>query len=693
MKAYYIKYIIAILFLTTLATKAQTTLDKIPASGPTPEVKLQTPEQFRLENGLQVMVVENHKLPRVVVALALDNPPKLLKDRKGAEAIIGNMLGTGTYKYTKDQFNETIDQMGASMAFSYEGANASMLSKHFSKVLELMADAVINPKFSEEEFQSVKKLVLDQLQSGEKNVSSITSRAEKALLYGKSHPYGELTSSEKISNLSLNEIQGLYQQHYLPNNAYLVVMGDVTLSEVKKQVTKQFSNWKTGEVVKDKLTLSPLKDFEINVVDVPSASQTEVSIIKQVDIKLTDADYFPLLIANQILGGGSTGRLYKNIREDKGYSYGAYASVTIDRYVSSFDAFASVRTEVTHKAIKEFLNELQRIQETQVSANELATAKATVTGDFVINSQNPGTIATLTLSKIVNELPKDFYRTYLQKVTAVTAADIQRVAKKYYNTKNTKIVVTGNAKELYEGLKTLQMPIVFFDKDANQIEAPLTNKSVPKGITAKQVLNDYLNAIGGIKKLKEVKTITQELVADFQGQQLKATVKAKAPNQSYNLLEVAGMGAVYKQVFNGTTGYVEQMGQKTPLPNETIATLKTNKILDELAFYENPEYKLELVSITYIDNKEAYEIAVTSPQNKKTFYYYDIKSKLKLMKKELEQDANGQPITSNTGYANYEAIKGIKLPKTLMLPISGTQVPFSAISITVNEPIDDKTFQ
>lgn len=695
MKIYNIKHaiVVSLLFLTTLATKAQSSLNEIPASGPTPEVKLQSPKQFNLENGLRVLVVENHKLPRVVVALAIDNPPKLLKESKGAEAIISNMLGTGTHKYTKDQFNGKIDQMGASMSFSYKGTNASMLSKYFPEVLGLMADAIINPKFSEEEFQGAKKLVLNQLLSGEKAASSIASKAKKALLYGKSHPYGELTSEENINNLSLNEIKELYKKQYLPNNAYLVIMGDVNVSEVKKQVSKRFSNWKAEKITKEEFSLNTLEGFQINVVDVPSASQTEVSVIKKMTIKLTDDDYFPLLLANQILGGGSTGRLYKNIRENKGYSYGAYASIDIDQYVSSFDAFASVRTEVAHKAIEEFINELQRIQETQVSTNELALAKATITGDFVINSQNPGTIATLTLSKIINKLPNDFYKDYLQKVTAVTAADIQRVAKKYYNTKNTRIVVTGNAKELYEGLKTLQMPIVFFDKDANQIEAPLTNKSVPKGITAKQIISDYFDAIGGIEKVKEVTSVTQELIADFQGQQLKATVKAKAPNMSYNALEVTGMGTVYKQVFDGTTGYVEQMGQKAPLPNEAITALKTKKIFDELNFYENKECKVELVSIAYIDKKEAYEIAVTTPQNKKTFYYYDVKSKLKLLKKELEHDTNGEFIASNTGYDNYETIKGIKFPKTLMLPISGTQVLFKATSITVNEPIANKVFQ
>ena len=695
MKVNNIKHILAVLLLcvTIQVASSQTSLDKIPEAGPTPEVKLQTPEMFTLKNNLNVLVVTNHKLPQVVMALVLDNPPKLLKDNKGVASVISNMLGTGTTRYSKSAFNETLDKMGASMSFSYNSTNARTLSKYFPEVLELMAEAIKNPNFTEEEFLRSKNILLNSLFSEEKNTSAIASKVENSLLYGKNHPYGELTSPEKIEQLSLTTLKELYHQQYLPNNAYLVVMGDVSLSEVKKEVTKQFSDWKKGSIKNENYELNTIEGLEINVVNVPSASQTEVSIIKQLPIQLSDDDYFPLLLANQILGGDGTGRLYQNIREDKGYSYGAYASVTVDRYVSSLDAFASVRTEVAHKAIEEFLHELNRIQNTNVSTDELATAKATITGDFVVNSQSPGTIATLTLNKIVNKLPDNFYKSYLQKVAQVTTEDIKRVAKKYYNLNHARIVVTGNAKMLHEGLKTLQLPITFYDGNANVIPAPITNKPLPNGLTSNKVLQDYFDTIGGVKKMKGVTSISQELTASFQGQQLKAIVKAKSPNQSYNALEVTGMGTVYKQVFNGETGYVEQMGQKSTLPAETIRTLKTKELFDELSFYQNKAYKVILTGIVSVNNKDAYEIEVTSPTNDKTKYYYDVKSKLKVLKKVYEQDANGEIIVSNTGYSNYELVKGIKLPKTLSLPISGTQVSFTAQEVLVNEPLAEDTFQ
>lgn len=216
----------------------------MPEPGPAPKVNVEEPETFDLDNGLKVMVVENHKLPRVAMSLRFDNPPHVEGQKAGVSGITGDLLGTGTQNMSKDDFNEKVDFLGARLNFYSNGASANTLSKYFPEVLKLMADGILHPKFTQEEFDKSIARTEDFLKSSEKDVSYNARRVRSALAYGKNHPYGEFQTQETVKNLSLADVENYYKTWFSPANAYLVIVGDVDEDEVKDLVKGQFSSWK-----------------------------------------------------------------------------------------------------------------------------------------------------------------------------------------------------------------------------------------------------------------------------------------------------------------------------------------------------------------------------------------------------------------------------------------------------------------
>ncbi|MEP5934122.1 MAG: insulinase family protein, partial [Winogradskyella arenosi] len=232
------------LFILTVSANAQIDRSKPPVAGPEPEISIDKPEEFILKNGLKVMVVENHKLPKVSYSLRIDNPPIATGKKAGIESLIGSMLGNGTTSISKDEFNEEIDFLGANLNFGITGGYASSLSKYSDRILELMADAAINPLLTEEEFEKEKTKLLEGLKADAKSTDAIASRVGYALSFGTKHPYGEYVTEETINNVSFGDALAFSEKNFNPENAYLVVIGDVDYKTVKKQIKKYFKDWK-----------------------------------------------------------------------------------------------------------------------------------------------------------------------------------------------------------------------------------------------------------------------------------------------------------------------------------------------------------------------------------------------------------------------------------------------------------------
>ena len=683
-----------ILFLITgLYANAQVDRTKIPQPGPAPQIQLQEPTEFKLANGMTVLVVENKKLPRVSYNLTIDNLPTLEGDKAGVLSILGAMLGNGTATISKDEFNEEVDFLGANISFSSSGGFASGLSKYSDRLLELMADATINPLLVEDEFIKEKDKQIEGLKAGEKSVETVADRVENALVYGKHHPYGEFETEETFNNISLNNVLVYYENRFNPENAYLVVIGDVETETIKNQIEKYFGNWKSKAKTDTSLPKpNPNVQFtQINFVDMPNAVQSNIIAANTIELKMGDRDYHAALIANFILGGGGTGYLFKNLREDKGYTYGSYSSIGASRFgASKFLATAEVRNEVTDSSVVEILKEIKRIKTEKVSDETLKAAKATYVGSFVKALERPETIANYALNIKLNELPSDYYKNYLKNINDVTAEDVMRVANTYFKNDNARIIVVGKGSDVLENLEKTGIPIKYFDTYANPVEKPVFSKPIPKEVTIQTVLDHYLNAIGGKEKVKTVKTVLATANVTIEGIPFAPTaeIKAMLPNKESVEMSIEGMGVIMKQKFNGENGYTEQQGQRKDLTAEELADKKLeNSIFPEL--YYDPT-NLSLETMMTIDGSDVYKIKVVGGKND-SFRYYDAETGL-LKRIESTVEMQGQSMTSVVDFGNYSPVNGMLFPYSQTMK-SGPQVlNFNITNVKVNEGVSEADF-
>ncbi|MCU7613018.1 insulinase family protein [Chryseobacterium sp. GMJ5] len=670
---------IAVAFLFTGMLSAQKIdINAMPKPGPTPAINIAKPKTFQLKNGLTVMVVENNKLPRVNMSLSMDRQPYYEGAVAGVSDIMAEQLGNGTTTLSKDEFNKKIDFLGANLNFSSSGAASNSLSKYFPQVLTLMSDAIINPKFSADEIQKSKERAIESLKSEEKNASSIAGRVSNALMYGKDTSRGEFETVESVNKIQLADVQNTYKKYYAPDNAYLVIVGDVKYDQVKPMVEKAFSNWKKANT-----TFAPLEPAsnvaktEIDVVDVPSAVQSVVSVGNINNLKMKDSNYFPATIANYILGGGGEARLFMNLREKNGFTYGAYSSMSASKYSPEFSAEASVRNEVTDKAVKEFMNEINGIS--TVKPEELANAKAKLKGSFIMSLEQPATIARFAVNQKVQDLPDDFYTNYLKSIDKVTAADVSNAVKTTVLPNQSRIFIAGKASEISEGLEKLGYPVKYYDSNANPVGKPITQK-VDGSVTVASIADKYINAIGGKANLAKVASYTMTASMAMQGQNIDFKVIKAQGGKEANTVMAMGQ-VVQKQVFDGTQGYSEQMGKKVPMTKEEVAEhLKNPELFDELAFAKSPEYKL--AGIEKINGEDSYAIK----GNDKT-YYYSVKTGLKTGSTEMVK-AQGQQISVPTTYSDYKDVAGVKMPYTVTMSQMGMDMTMNVKSYEVNQAKD-----
>lgn len=677
--------ILLTLFLVTGIMQAQNRPQ--PKPGASPMVQIKKPQSFVLKNGLKVMVVENHKLPRVSFNLTLDNPPFAEGNKKGVDDLTSSLVGNGSQKTPKDVFNEEIDFLGANINFSSQGASASALSKYSGRVLELLAEGALFPLFTQEEFDKDKAKMIEGLKANEKSVAAISSRVVDVLAFGKNHPSGEYVSEETLKNVTLTDVQSNYTTRFVPENAYLVIIGDVKFKETKAAVEKLFGAWEKKTITKENYTANPNVDkLQINVVDVPNAVQSEISLVNTLNLKMNDPDFFPAVIANQILGGDFNSYLNMNLREKHAWTYGARSEIGSGKYVTKFVANSAVRNAVTDSAVVEFIKEIKKIRTEKVDAEVLKNVKAGYIGRFVMNVQKPQAVARYALNIETEQLPADFYEKYIQTINAVTPDDIQRVANKYFLLDNTRIVIVGKASEITPGLEKLKLPLFFFDKYGNPVEKPVTKKEIPAGVTAKSVLENYIKAIGGDKAVATVKTIAMTGSTTIPQAPSPLSFTSKIDSKGKMMVELAmGAMSLMKQVVNEKGAYAIQQGQRRDFTGKDLDAMKASAT----TFVETTLLKkadITLSGIETINGKDAYGI-----KDGKTTYFYDTTTGLKVAEsKVLEQ--GGQSMTQTTNYGDYRDVKGVKVPFNIIQNV-GFELDIKMSDIKINEGVTDADFQ
>jgi len=681
---------ILILFVINL-NFAQIDRTKQPESGPDPEIKFGTPKTFKLKNGIQVLVVEDDKLPVVTYSLRIDRNPIIDGEKVGVSTLLSAMLGNGTTNIPKDEFNEEIEFLGASVSVTFSGGSANTLTKNNSRVLELWSDAIINPLLTEEEFDKEKAKLLESLKADINNIDAISSRVSSALSYGKNHPYGEFTTEQTIENVTFEDVIEYHKKYNIPNNAYIVVVGDVKTKELKAVLKEKFEPWKKGKlpVNPEPLYTDNVGLTEINFIDVPSATQSTVIFTNNTRLKQTDEDYFAALLANQVLGGGSEGYLFKNLRDDNGWTYGSYSGLGSNRYgVSRFTAEAKVRNLVTDSTVTEIVKEISRIRTENVDPQRLKDVKAAYLGNFIFSTERASTVANFALGQKLNNLPDDYYETFIENINKVTAQDLKKAANKYFKLGNTRIVVVGRGSEVVSGLEEIGFPINYFDKFANPVAKPIFNKAIPEGLTALDVVNNYIIKVGGRKNLESIQSLVMKANVTIPGAPFvpEATMRQKLPNKYSQKIEANMQGqtmTLTKTTFNGERGYTEMQGQRIEFDEKQIENSKNVKGIFEELYYSADQ--LELVSINSVNFQDAYKVKVTV-NGKESHRYYSVETGFLLSSEET--DDNNNVITTN--YGDYQSVENVMFPFFMELPAQ--KLEFKTTSVIFNKELKDSSF-
>ena len=430
------------------------------------------PAQATLSNGLRVIVFEDERLPLVSFRLAFHSGD--INDPAGATGMtsaMASMLTEGTENYTSRQLAEKIERLGAGIGASasddFTTVSASSLSLYSTEVLGLMAEVVLRPTFPEDELDLYRRNTVEHLKFQRSQPGFLAGEQAARLIYGE-HPYSKVSpNAADIEKLDRAKLARFHAANFIPNNAMFIAVGDVTRDELSAELNEYFGDWRQGTTGWDKFEAPPARTSRsLTIVDRPGSAQSNI-VLTNLGIKRTDPDYFPMIVMNQVLGAGASSRVFMNLREEKGYTYGAYTRLGTKRLAGDIEATAEVRTAVTGESLKEFFYELNRIRDDKVGDDELADAKNFLTGVFPIRAETQEGLTNLIVNQHLYGLPDDYLQTYREHVDAVTVDDVQRVAVKHVRPDEMAIVIVGDAKAVLPQAKDYAESVEIFDTDGN----------------------------------------------------------------------------------------------------------------------------------------------------------------------------------------------------------------------------------
>jgi zinc protease len=443
--------------------------NRAPVSKEVLRVKLPKPVEVVLDNGLTVLVLEDHRFPVVNMSLLMSGAGPIFDpaDKPGLANLTAQMLREGTKTRNSRQIAEDVDKLGATLgATSGFGSTAatigaSGLSDNFDQWFGLMADVLMNPSFPADEFGKLKARQKTALMQQRTQPGFLSEERFRRVVYG-NHPAAVYSTTPAVlDSLTPEMLATWHRERYVPQNAILGIAGDVKASEVIAKLKTALAGWKRTDY-KETLppNAKPATEGKIYLIDRPNSVQSTITM-GNIAIDRRHADYVPVVVMNSIVGGGASARLFLNLREEKGYTYGVYSSFNPLKYPTPWSAGGDVRTEVTEGAMTEFMRELNRIRDEKVPTDELEEQKRSIVANFALSLESPTQLLNYSIIRKIYGLPDDYWETYPAKIMGVTADEVQRVARQYVNPQTQQIVVVGDAKKIKAILEKFGTVVVF----------------------------------------------------------------------------------------------------------------------------------------------------------------------------------------------------------------------------------------
>lgn len=446
-------------------------LNKAPISNEVLHKKFDRPVERTLSNGIKLLVLESHREPTVTLTISIPSSP--LRDPEGMPGVAdatAALIRQGTTTRGARQITDALSELGASINFGAGGGgggrggfggggaggtgtiSVSAFSENFDQALDILADILLHPTFPQQEFDRWKSRERINIEQGRTNPTGLGNEMLLKVLYPDARQNTRPTE-ESLSKMKREDLVAHYQKYYVPSGGWAGLTGEITPEQAVAKLEKALGAWKGGPVPDLKLAVNPpLKDKKVYFVSRPDSKQT-VLLIANRAIERTNPDYIACLVMNQVLGSGAASRLFRIIREEKGYTYGISSSFSATKVMQHFSVSTSVRTEVTEPALADTLKELREIRETAVPKDELEAAKRAIVGSMAMSLESPANVLNRWMQQREYGLPIDYWDTYPARVMAITAADVQRVARKYVPYDNAQIIAVGDGAKIKDLLK------------------------------------------------------------------------------------------------------------------------------------------------------------------------------------------------------------------------------------------------
>jgi zinc protease len=544
------------------------------APAPLAPVAFNIPQPFEttLANGLKLVVFEDRKLPLVSFRLFfragdIHEPA----EATGLNSAVASMLSEGTESYSSRELAEEIERLGAHLSASSgsdtTSLGASSLTLYAPDILRLMAEMVLKPTFPEEELDLYRRNTIENLKFQRSQANFLADEQVSRIIYG-GHPYAKVSpTAEDIEKLTREMLVAHQARTFVPNNAVFIVVGDVDKDELIREIENNFGEWQPGEVGGFAFDPVPSRaEKTLTIVDRKGSAQSNI-VLANPAIERNHEDYFRALVMNQILGAGASSRIFMNLREEKGYTYGAYSKFDSRRLAGAFEATAEVRTAVTGDSLKEFFYELGRIRDEKVSEEELQDAKNFLTGVFPIRAETQEGLTNLIVQQQVYDLSADYLQTYRDKINEITTGDVAAAANKYVQPDRMAIVIVGDAEEILPQAKEYAVNVEIFDTEGNAVD--VSNYGKP------------------MEEPKVELTGNWDLKIDFQGQEIPVSLTLEQTDGkiSGTLESMLGVGRIEhgKVAGNGFSAVANTEMGGQPVELSISGTLENEELKGKLS--------------------------------------------------------------------------------------------------------------
>jgi predicted Zn-dependent peptidase len=448
-------------------------MNKAPVSKDILRVKLPKPIETTLDNGLTVLIMEDHRFPTVFVLLQIDGAGGFFdpQDMPGLASATASLMREGTKTRNSRQIAEDIDKLGATLnAFAGFGQttaasiNASGLSDNLDDWFALLNDILMNPTFPADELEKYKARQKVQMKQQRAQPQMLVVERFNKAVYG-NHPGSvSMATESSIDAMSSEKLAAWHKERYVPQSAILGIAGDVDPKALIPKLKQWFGGWrKTNLKVALPPDVGPAQSKKVYLVDRPNSVQTTITM-GNLTIDRTSPDYIPFNVMNRVVGGGPAARLFINLREEKGYTYGVYSSLFAPKYRGDWTAGGDVRSEVTEGAMTEFMKELNRIRDEKVPESELDECKRSLVANFALSLEQPTQLLNYGVTRKYYGLPEDYWDTYPAKIMSVTADDVQNVARKYVQPESIQIVAVGDAARIKDVMAKFG-PVEIYDTE------------------------------------------------------------------------------------------------------------------------------------------------------------------------------------------------------------------------------------